>query len=648
MASNTLAEDPELLQAVSYGFSRGMDSKVDPRLLPEGFYSLGENVVCRGGIVQTRPGTRQVLNLPQGNPQGFHIFTPKDKQPEMLVAIDGLVYRSQYPYSEYTVLPDVTFSPSARYVVFQNCIQSTDYTVDGALFALEQSIPLVVMQDGLSRAAYYDGATSRHLNPEQSGTEETQPFFDETPIGLWMEWSGNRLWVARNNQVFASDYGNPLKFTEAQYLAEGRAFYFSDNITGLVEVNNPNSLLVFTERNTTQLLSNITTRTEWLNTPNFQQVILPSIGCVAPRSIMRAQNVIWWYSAAGLVNFDTAFATFRSSRIPTLDDPMMASKGGLSQDLRGMCGTVFENYLLLSAPSGDTLNRHTWAMDLAPGNDAPAWNSYWTGWLPVQWASATISGTDQCFFLSFDYDGCNRIWQAFQPDRTDNGGPIDCFFITRLETFQNIEYKKFGYIEAELGEILGDVSLMVARAGEVGSWKVLARRELVATPGSIGPATLFGSRPLVSNRTQSRFVVTEADDQRDTECNQDKIETKQPDSIQKSFQLLFLWSGRMGVKFYRIFARLEKRPPYGEAPDHERGPQSVSQFGCQSASEVVLTVPFEVFTESATVTGTTPADEPFSVTREAFSWISPENARRKAQVAAQLAAESFSGTSTLL
>jgi hypothetical protein len=98
-----------------------------------------------------------------------------------------------------------------------------------------------MMQDGVTRAAFWDGSISRHLNPTPStltdanGERLTQVGLDETFIGLWMKWSGNRLWVSRDGMLFASDIGNPLKFTEAQYLNEGRAFYLPGECTGMIE-----------------------------------------------------------------------------------------------------------------------------------------------------------------------------------------------------------------------------------------------------------------------------------------------------------------------------------------------------------------------------------------------------------------------------
>ena len=77
-----------------------------------------------------------------------------------------------------------------------------------------------------------------------------------------MSWSNNRLWVSNRNQVFASDIGNPLKFTETQYLNEARAFYLASDCTGIVETPDRSGILCFTENDGTLILSSVEDRTQ--------------------------------------------------------------------------------------------------------------------------------------------------------------------------------------------------------------------------------------------------------------------------------------------------------------------------------------------------------------------------------------------------
>jgi hypothetical protein len=52
-------------------------------------------------------------------------------------------------------------------------------------------------------------------------------------MGGPMRWVGDRLWVARGAELFASDINNPISFLEDIYLATVRSFVLPSEITAL-------------------------------------------------------------------------------------------------------------------------------------------------------------------------------------------------------------------------------------------------------------------------------------------------------------------------------------------------------------------------------------------------------------------------------
>ena len=546
---------------------------------------MGMNVVNRGGFVRTRPGTRIMANLTGMNAQGGSFFVPTNGgTPAYVVAVDGLVYVAVSPFRTFIQLTGLQFNPLSQFVSFTVCEQTTDYTVEGALYFLEQPKTIIIMQDGVTRAAYWDGVTHGHINPTPSGSDVTLPGFDGTKIGLWSCWSNNRLWVSRGNQVFASDIGNPLKFTEAQYLNEGRAFYLTGNCTGIIETPSKDGILAFTEKDGTLFLSSLQDRTVWLDTPDFQKTILPNTGCVAPRSLINQYGLTWWFSPTGLQNLNSALNQNISSRIDYQDAVMSASKQNIGPDMTVVATGSYENYLLTSVPSGDPYNRHTWVLDQNPFEaQSNSWPGYWTGWRPLQWSRAVIGGRERVFFISRDYDEVNRVWEAFLPENTDNGCAITCFVQTKQHNFGSFLNKKLRFARAYLSQIWGNVSFRWWALPENGSPYELGTKEIVATPGQVYASQQYGATVgtnnlFRANRPQTRVIASEEDMGAATDCTTCGVEREEIDSTDYAFGLFLVWSGDMSVTGYQLFATRDDQPERGKCEENETGPRSVN-FG---------------------------------------------------------------------
>lgn len=605
------SDQGEVLVAGSAYLVAGMDSFTQPMSLEDTEVVCSMNTVNRGGYYRTRPGTRIMANLTGSNAQGGAFFVPTNGTPAYVVAVDGKIFVSVSPFRSFTQLTNLQFGPTSRFVTFTVCEQSTSYDTEGNLYFLEQPKTVMIMQDGVTRAAYWDGVTSGHINPTISGLDHTIEDRDGTKIGLWSCWSNNRLWVSRGNQIFASDIGNPLKFTEAQYLNEGRAFYLSSNCTGIIETPDKDGILCFTERDGTLLLSSIQDRTQWLTTASFQKTILPASGCVAPRSLVNQYGLTWWFSPTGLQNLNSALNQNITSKLDYQDAQMTASKQNISPDMSGVAAGYYENYLLISVPSGDPDNRHTWVLDQAPfeGN-INAWPGYWTGWRPLQWSKASVGGRERVFFISKDYDGVNRVWEAFTPEHTDNGCAITCFLQTKQHNFGSFLNKKFRFARAYLSQIWGNVAFKWWALPENGSPYAIGSKEIVATQGQVYDETHYGadatptvpSRLFRPNRPQTRVIASEQDPDTEGDCTACGVERNLTDNIDYAFGLMMVWSGDMAVTAYQLFAAKDSQAERGQCEENEEGPRSVNFNGCGADDFFPEGNPFgPTFTATATI-----------------------------------------------
>lgn len=558
------------LEDFDLSFLSGMDSLTEPSQLESGFYSRSMNTVNRGGALQCRPGYRCKLVFPAGNLQGGIVFRPKKGPEVLLVAVDGLLYSSVFPFKEFSQVADVQFASHVRQLFFVQAEQSIVQNEDGTSTLINPKNIIVIQDGGLTPAAVYDGTRAVH----QRGA-------GKIPVGGPMAWSGDRLWVARDANLYASDIANPVSFTEPLYIATVSAFVLPGIITALAEIPSAEtaSLLIFTDETTSLIQSGIRNRAAWPTVENFQRVLLPKVGCVSERSITSHLGLLYWYSAFGLTSLDSALLTKQTSLLPYKDNEMADSKAKLSSDLASVAIGYFENYLLVSVPFEDKHNRHTWVLDQAPlqratGRTAPAWNSFWTGTRPLQWLFGTFHGENRIFHLSRDYDGNNRLWEAFTPDRLDDGCPITWYVETRaVDGNVPLREKQFRYADIFLQELTGNVDIAVFWAGGFrGKFKRILTKSIRASRGSIRTGEIITADTILfALKKQQRTLRTQDAKQRAMSETQQStnVESENAEFIDESFQLLIVGSGPGAVQGIRYYMEPPPGIPGSIGPNKE-------------------------------------------------------------------------------
>lgn len=494
-----------------------VNSFLNPSQLSADELSWAFNVKTRGGIPRTRDGFNSLFRYTCGKAQAISLFTPTNGLPHIVIAISGNIYALKYPFDSYFQLTDLAFNPYVDHIVFKEAtVSKTPTTI------LNNPYTVLMMQDGYGRAAYWDGTIGRHLDPTPDGYITPAAIgASETKIGLWMEWVGDRLWVANGRQLFASDIADPLHFTENQYLNGGNSIQAIDGaeITGLVKTADSKQLLVFTIGNTSAVKAGITARFMWGNTPDFVSMLFPGIGCAAGKSITNVSGELMWMSMEGVRMYSAVGGSVFDAKNPVASHEMKRSWDNKSKILSRCCGGNFDCDAIFGVPSGDILNRHIWALDTSGsdllGETFPyAWQGVWTGIRPVEFTSGFVNDSNRCFCISQDADSV-RVWELYDPSELDGGCDITCFMETKGNTYNSsghdnaTTFKSFLQSQLYLDKLLGTANLTFDYKNEYGcyarrgSWNLCAKHCTPADPSCDQTTQPQNFLP------QSRFLVTQ-------------------------------------------------------------------------------------------------------------------------------------------
>jgi hypothetical protein len=635
-------------QGKGVGWPIGVDSFSHVLYLNELQLRWLENAVTQGGFVQTRPGYKtrltfdtaiqgsaanewwQAVEGPIVHPQMMVRFRPTNGQQQLVFAISGSIFfsliNSDGSLSTPQWITSFQFNPNADLIVGTPCIQSASI-IGGQYVNNIAPRNLLIIQDGVSRAGIWDGLTGVHANPAKRITTDSEggtlypEAWNQTRIGLWMAWSGNRLWVSNGPNVYASDLNDPTHFTEELQLQSLPVLTFEDDVTGMIDRgtsgNNRSQVVIFTATTTETAWSGIQNRIPnefgvgWAYTPDFRTKIFDAVGCVAGKSVIVHRGILYWKSAAGIVLFDSTQTVNSSQNLPPIDQEMAYSKMRISPPSDAMdltCAGRLGSYVWWSVPVGKTTqgriyNSHTQVLDrqttvvrsVSVGGAFQAgttgWQGVWTGIRPVQWANARVGGQETVYAISIDSEGAVHIWQAFQANRADNGQRIPWFVETRTHPIQPtiFEYGTIQSFKLMLDQIYGNVSINGMFKGLRGRYHSLLDTTITATPGSAFtplPGVVGLQYPVANYGVQSRIVNSKEYKGVMTDCNSQNVESKNPDSTDAAFALAIRVTGRAALTAYQIFTLTEPQPTGGTGLKptgiSEDGFNIVPQGGCPS------------------------------------------------------------------
>jgi hypothetical protein len=582
-------------------WSGGVDSLLYTTDLVQGTFAWGVNGVNRGGVWQTRPGKRRIKSFCGRIAQGHFWCRTIDDRNFELVAIDGLIYWAPFPFTNWTQMSGVIFSATALRIYFMNGLQAIEYDASNNIVVLPQPKNVVIMQDGVSQPCYWDTSdfSSGVIDDHYVTGTPRKPM----PIGTAMTWQDNRAWMAKDELVFASDLLYPQSFQEETYLAEQTGFRFPRKVVNM-RAAPVQGLLVATDSSLHTLQSFIQDRTQWQTTQGFQSDVSLEVGLVGPWAWEYLHGMLWIYTTRGVISYDRAMTQNLTTVILTADGEMQRSKWLLAPDPTVICMGVWENCLLVSVPASSTKNRHTWLLDAGiaeklNNTQGWCWVGIWTGTYPVQFTAPIVQGTQYNLELSYSSgylalqsgdspspmidtgppQAYIHLWENFIPNQIDEmETAIKVSLETRAYTLTTDEYYRFVFAEFMLVNLKGIVPFQVYVMGLGGNFQELFQTTLRADVGpwgnpsketvlyyvAAGQTTEFENyRRQVRHLRSTEYVVNQNPDS--AAC----VELGRLGGVDKAFQLMLQWQGRLGIRQLKFFYDRQMQIPQGQCPVDE-------------------------------------------------------------------------------
>lgn len=445
-------------------FLDGINSSVEPNLIPQTQLAWMLDGTIRGGMPTTRPPIRSLGYLPEGLVQGAGYFSVQDGM--IVVSIAGKPYRLR-------IGPHTEFTAEEIYLPFYNSPRLQE-----AWFC--ETVGSLLIQDGQSDCIIYDGNAARRSDPDSL----------EVPLGRQMAYGNGRLWVAvAGNQVEAGDivtevFQSELKFTENVYLFGGGSLSFPSQIRGLAFNPMANTieqgpLVVFGQYFASTIRADIANRDLWQQIPSFVSTILRGIGSAGQKCITPVNQDLYWRDDDGgirslssaLADQSDAGATPISREVARITDYESTRKLATSSS------TYFNNRLLVLAspfinPKGGISYKNIISLDFAPistmrGKAPPAYDGVWSGAQFTQLITGKFNGRERCFGISSDSDGNNRLWEIFakggREDASEAGeSPIVAFLETPRRNWGDPKrLKTLARCDVYLSDVQGQVDLQL-------------------------------------------------------------------------------------------------------------------------------------------------------------------------------------------
>jgi hypothetical protein len=345
-------------------------------------------------------------------------------------------------------------------------------------------------------------------------------------------------------------------------------------------------------------------RTQWQTTQGFQSDVNLEIGLIAPWGWEFLHGMLWIFTARGVISYDRAMTQNLTTVILTADGEMQRSKYLMAPDVTNICMGVWENCLLIGVPNSSLYNRHTWLLDggiaeKLNNTQGMCWTGIWVGTAPVQFTSPIVDGTQHNYELSYSSGYLSlspgdspspmidsgppqayiHLWENFIPNQLDDvETSVNCSFETRAYTLTTDEYYRFVFAEFMLINLKGTVPLQCYVAGLAGNYQLLFETTLRADIGSwgnpsqqtvlyyvaSGQTTQFENyRRQVRHLRTTELVINQNPDQ--AACT----EIERLGGVDKAFQLMLQWQGRLGIRQLKFFYDRQMQSPLGVCPVDE-------------------------------------------------------------------------------
>ena len=540
----------------------GMNSGLDPALLPLTQYSFGVNVSSRSGLVHTRPVFESVAVVQDGIFQGGDTYSWMGIE-RIVYAISGRLYSITLADSKITDHGEaMMMSATALRCVF---CQVDRY---------------MVVQDGVSVPVIIEGDVARRA--DQSTEDSTQKTGFEVPIGTIMAYGQGRLFVKPtvlgsgadgSRSFYAGDIQIPespatvLQFTETEYLSGGGSISLPSDmgqITGMCFMRNAGTgsgvgaLIVFGERGVSAFAVSAP-RADWSNI-DISQVLFQDVGSFSPFSMTPVNSDIYFRSQDGIRSLSYSTTEAKSSGSNAIFNVPLSFEATtiLENDTLGAMrftemAFVNNRVYCLSVPADTTFPAFRAMISLDAESvgsisspTAPIYDGVWTGYNFMALAVASKDGYN-ALYAFINRDGHNELAYLNEAVQMDPSGlPTLCRVETRNYDFSFPTFNKtLGKVVLDLTQVVGDGSITVYyRPNGYPFW---------------APMNTFQIKAPSTGRPQLRqgvvFTPTTPDLFRDPSTNNLLCQSK-------AFQFCIEWNGVLQIDAATFFAHIESETPH--------------------------------------------------------------------------------------
>ena len=536
----------------------GANTSTEPEALPPNQFYWGINVDNKNGLVQTRDGWTPIIRSPSGKAQMLTHFKDCRNLDWLVWGVAGRLYASPFPFVQYRDL-GIQLNPNSDFfthTVVERGARRVGETQNGVQARqLMRPLRYLVVSDNTNKPVYWSGGL-------------VVCTIDNAPIGQWLTYVNNRLFIGGgqlNEEIWWSDIADPISFYDIGFLADGGQFRLRSNVTGLCPTPDGQDLLAFEAGQTWMFKVSTPIKREmnWKETPGFQRIIFPDIGCLAGKSFVSHYGDLWWWSNRDLISFRRAANTTQEDELQETDLEMTLSREKFNGVKDNVVGISHNNYFLLNTPVNEIWAKNNSPISLLNQNTLSAWLGVWTGFRVAEFCSFTgqDDGEIYTFALSNDYDGQNRIWKLFNGTQKDGGARIKCSVEFRGHAFEDVSKpKRFRWFDLNLSNIWGQVDLKGWFRGFKGGYKQVLSKRMIAAEQSYEGAKVLQSRKVYSKES---FGLEDC-----TSCGGAEG-ANMTDQIDYMFQIMLQWEGQMAVDQYRLVAFEEVEQLSGRCEEDE-------------------------------------------------------------------------------
>jgi hypothetical protein len=446
-------------------WSGGMDGGRRGDLLNQDQYQEGENVVCRGGTIGTRPvwraRTLNYLNSLVYNQNGTRNTSGVDSvPPQSEIAFEsGLFQGALYydPPNDVASIVAMIGGRMFRLVPRRGTMDMTEIPMDKQNRAnipisyLVQADKFLLVQDGESSCIIYDGVNARRAGK------------NEIPVGTIMAYGQGRVVLIGNNRkdilfgdLYGSHPGEPgdsvIQFTETTFLSEGGAAsipFSMGHIRGAIfypiqdTTMGQGELLVAAEKGWASFFLSLP-RDQW-KTSAFQRQALLEIGGESHRALTAINNDVWFRSRDGWRIYRQARAEAKGwFQLPLSTEVGKFTDNDTQSLLQYASSIRFNNRLIVTSTpipnQGRPYHNGLLSLDfdvLSSFGQAkmPSWDGHWSGIKVTQLVEGNFGGIHRAFAFGLE-GGANVVYELVENQVEDSVGPVASYVIPHRFNFQ--------------------------------------------------------------------------------------------------------------------------------------------------------------------------------------------------------------------